>query len=95
MSKSTRTPKSVTRRSSVRDRATRIAAIAAPGIIAIQSAALAGPDQVASPTATQIFAVPLLGPAELAAAGAAVATLGAYRLMKSRKSRGEPRAGKR
>jgi hypothetical protein len=72
----------------MRDRLSRIAAYTAPAIVALQGTALAKGAQPANTEAPQIiFTTPLLGPAGVAVVGSAIATIGAYRLMKSRKRR--------
>jgi len=79
------------KRSKIRDRVGRIAATSAATIVALQSTAFARSDGTAHPQITEdgIF-YPLAGPVAVTALGAALATIGAYRLRKPRKRDGRP-----
>src|SRR2546425_13337588 len=76
--------------SKVPDRLQKIAAASATMIFALQSTAFARPSGTDQAQAFDIGrAAPLLGPGELAALGAMVATIGAYRLRKARRRSGQ------
>ena len=71
----------------LRDRLLRIASYVAPSVIALQGTTYARttePQQIQQ----EIYAAPILGPASMAILGSALATIGAYRMMKARKRAG-------
>jgi hypothetical protein len=76
------------RRSRVRARLTTLAVTAAPAILAFQGTALAKGSQTDAPQI--IFSSPLLDATGVAVVGSAIATIGAYRLMKARKRSRKP-----
>ena len=74
------------------DRLQAIALTSVATILTVHGTALAAADATRSPQATCIDAIcPLLDPGTLAATGTAIATLGAYRLMRAAR-RGQPPA---